>query len=341
MIFECNIHPQNINLKKETFLYDVIKSWFEIKKTKQENTSTSSEILWNNQHIKVLNKTLFYENWLNNGIKYIKHIYNYEQNRFYSFINLVDMYNVPNTDFLNYMSLVTSISTAWKTNLQNESCPNEIELRDNLLFKLKRSKQKTRFIYSYQLNNEPQVQVPSKAKWENEFLDQQIEWEIVYIQAIKTTLDVKIKNFQYKYLQRIIPTNKLLFKQNISPSNLCGFCSMNIEDLRHLFWGCCHVQTFWNNMKILLSNLNIHFEISYNSISFGVTGYGRENKMYNFILFHAKYFIFLNKCKHTIPNIGHLKRYLKIKLNIEKEISLSHDQLQLFESRWGLFYRQL
>ena len=53
LIFECNIHPQNINLKKETFLYDVIKSWFEIKKTKQENTSTSSEILWNNQHIKV------------------------------------------------------------------------------------------------------------------------------------------------------------------------------------------------------------------------------------------------------------------------------------------------
>ena len=92
-----------------------------------------------------------------------------------------------------------------------------------MLFKLKISKQRTRFLYNYQLNNEPQVQILSKAKWENEVLDQQIEWEIVYIQAIKTTLDVKIKNFQHKCLHRIIPTNKLLFKQNISPSNLCGF----------------------------------------------------------------------------------------------------------------------
>jgi hypothetical protein len=116
---------------------------------------------------------------------------------------------------------------------------------------------------------------------------------------------------------------------------------MNLEDLRHLFWGCCHVQAFWNNITIFLSNLNIHFEINYKTISFGVSEYGKENKIYNFILFHAKYFIFLNKCKHTIPNIAHFKRYLQIKLNIEKEISLSHDQLQSFESRWGLFYRQL
>ena len=153
LIFECNINPKDIKLKKETFLYDVIKSWFEIKKTKQENISTSSEIIWNNSHIKVLNKTLFYENWLNNGIKYVKHIYNYEQNCFYSFVNLTDKYNVPNTDFLKYMSLVRCISAAWKTNLQNESCPNEIELRDTLLFKLKKSKQRTRFLYNYQLNN--------------------------------------------------------------------------------------------------------------------------------------------------------------------------------------------
>ena len=27
---------------------------------------------------------------------------------------------------------------------------------------------------------------------------------------------------------------------------------------------------------------------------------------------------FLNKCKHTIPNIGHFKRYLKINLTLKK-----------------------
>ena len=142
-------------------------------------------------------------------------------------------------------------------------------------------------------------------------------------------------------MHRIIPTNKLLFKQNISPSNLCDFCNMNVECLKHLFWGCCHVQTFWNNFNTYLSDLNINFETCFKNISFGVTGYGYENKKINFLLFHAKYFIFLNKCKNTIPNIDHFKRYLKIKLNIEKEISLTHDKLQSFYLTWGAFYTQL
>ena len=116
---------------------------------------------------------------------------------------------------------------------------------------------------------------------------------------------------------------------------------MNIECLKHLFWWCCHARTFWNNFNIFITDLNIHFEICYKSISFGVTQYGNENKKFIFLLFHAKYFIFLNKCKNTIPNMDHFKRYLKIKLNIEKEISLSHDKLQSFYSTWGLFYTQL
>ena len=173
---------------------------------------------------------------------------------------------------------------------------------------------------------------------ENELLGE-LEWNKVFVNAAKTTLDVKIKNFQYKYLHRIIPTNKLLFKQNISSSNLCDFCNMNIECIKHLFWGCCHVQTFWNNFNIFISDLQ--FEISYKSISLGITGSRNNKNKFNFLLFHAKYFIFLNKCKHTIPNMDHFKRYLKVKLDIEKEISLSHDKLQLFDSTWGLFYAQL
>ena len=194
------------------------------------------------------------------------------------FLNLVDMYNIPSTDFLNYMSLVASIPVSWKNNLKLESCPNELEFRDNLLYKLLKSKQKTQFLYNFELKNMLQLQITSIIKWENEFLDEQLEWNKIFLNSAKTTLDVKIKNFQYKYLHRIIPTNKLLFKQNISSSNLCNFCNMNIDCLKHLFWGCCHAQTFWNNFNIFITDLNIHFEICYKSISFGITQYGNENK---------------------------------------------------------------
>ena len=80
----------------------MVKSWAEIKKTKDENKPISTEIIWNNSQIKILDKTLFKKEWFTKGIKYIKHIYNYEQNNFYPFLSLVDMYNIPSADFLNY-----------------------------------------------------------------------------------------------------------------------------------------------------------------------------------------------------------------------------------------------
>ena len=40
--------------KKTTFLYDVIKSWAEIKKTNDETKPISTEIIWNNSHIKIV-----------------------------------------------------------------------------------------------------------------------------------------------------------------------------------------------------------------------------------------------------------------------------------------------
>lgn len=37
------------------------------------------------------------------GIKFIKHIHNNTSKRFYSFIDLVDKYNLPASDFLKYV----------------------------------------------------------------------------------------------------------------------------------------------------------------------------------------------------------------------------------------------
>ena len=35
-----------------------------------------------------------------------------------------------------------------------------------------------------------------------EFIDEQLEWNKIFLNCVKTTLDLKIKNFQYKYLHR-------------------------------------------------------------------------------------------------------------------------------------------
>ena len=105
-----------------------------------------------------------------------------------------------------------------------------------------------------------------------------------------------------------------------------------------MFWECNHTQIFWNNLVQFLRDCNIIINLNFKTISFGLNEYNSlDNDMYNFIIFHAKYFIFINKCLKTIPSCDNFKKYLKSKIEIEKEISLMNDQLQKYERKWRNF----
>ena len=119
---------------------------------------------------------------------------------------------------------------------------------------------------------------------------------------------------------RVTPTNKLLFKQKLTDSNLCNFCSMHIETLQHLFWECMTVQTFWTNLKNKCNNLNINIKIDLKSICFGEVNNSSTVKANNYILFYAKYYIFICKCRKNIPILIFFKVYLSTCLDIIKQI---------------------
>ena len=96
--------------------------------------------------------------------------------------------------------------------------------------------------------------VKSEGKWIADFPDQDFNWSQLYTMALKGTIDLKngkrkvqecqLHAFQYKYLLRILPNNKFLFKCKIPPSVLCDFCSMHEEGNAHLFWECWYVHDF-------------------------------------------------------------------------------------------------
>ena len=51
-----------------------------------------------------------------------------------------------------------------------------------------------------------------------------LDWEKIYLLPFKTTLHTKLREFQYKILNRILYTNVMLFKFKIVDSPLCYFC---------------------------------------------------------------------------------------------------------------------
>ena len=345
LIFEYDLRNTDIEamFKKGSFLSDILSSWNKIKiKKLNENEEVGSKVIWNNSGLRIANKPYFYQSWFDRGFKCLKDIYNNTTKRFYSFIELVDKYNIPASDFLKYMSLISSIPMSLKNALNNDNDINsDSAVKADILTKLLKTKEANKFLYKYQSNNEKLNEITSQEKWASYFETENLKWDTIYSNVFTSTIDTKLRNFQYKYLFRIIPTNKRLFTQNIANSNLCDFCNMDIETVQHLFWECNKVQIFWNNFHKFINNTNIQMQITYKTISFGWCEETFEDKLKNFIIFYAKYYIFLNKCHKTIPSCDLFKHYLGKQIKIEKEIALMNDKLYTFELKWRQFIAYL
>ena len=78
-------------------------------------------------------------------------------------------------------------------------------------------------LYSTQLKETSQERLKSEVKWTKKFQNYDIVWKLAYKMSHRCTIDIKLRNFHYKYLMRIIPNNKNLFKCKLAPTVLCDF----------------------------------------------------------------------------------------------------------------------
>ena len=119
------------------------------------------------------------------------------------------------------------------------------------------------------------------ANWVEQFWDENLDWKIIDSVSLTSTKDIKLQNFQYKLLMRIIPSNKFLLKCHIEDSALCDFCSANIQTLNHLhvFWECTKVQYFWAETLNFLKACNIAITFCLKTITFGITSLMDNRKL--------------------------------------------------------------
>ena len=307
LLFECNFSENDIHrFTQNIFLKDILAAWCKC----IENPVISSyrhEILWNNSNVKVEGNTIMYTNWFSNGIKYFEDVYDITAKALYSYRRLREKYNLPEGDFLKYLTLIHSMPNAWKTNIKNENV--NIPKRPSILDQITKSKQTNQYTYKLLMKKKLPPERKSEQKWIEQFSDENLNWNNIYTSRLQATKDVRLQNFQYKCLMRIIPTNKYLLKCKLKETALCEFCSMEIETINHLFWECNHVQHFWTNLAMFLLRHNITINFSLMYVTFGITERTNciETKVKNFIILLGKYFIFKNKYQGTQPTLEHFK----------------------------------
>lgn len=143
------------------------------------------------------------------------------------------------------------------------------------------------------------------------------------------TRDTKLRNFQYKFIHRIIATNSFLYRINVVDSSSCTFCGESDETLDHLFWHCNKVGDIWNKIysELFCSKVTIEYE----NVCFGYAS-DKSMKWYSLVIFHAKHYIYTCRMNTKVPNYDTFKYKLIFLLKVETYIltkSKRYDEIKV------------
>ena len=291
--FECNCHfshVQKLLPDSSEFLRNVLESWCKI--NYKEDIPVLEQTLWNNSKIKGgENKPLVNTDWIEKGIKYIKDIV--LNKRIMTFSEFKRKFGMNDENFLSFHKLVSSIPRRWKLDIAaNEEEIDAEENYVNLITKVKSIQKPCKFFYNI-LISRIKYTVKATKKWEALFDNDSFNWENYFNLPFQNTIDTKLRNFQYKFLLRILPTNIFLLKCKKVSSSLCDFCNEHRESIIHLFWECPFIQEFWGKLRDFLVQKGHNIELNKSSICFGIPE--RGNEVSNTIILCAKYYIYCCK----------------------------------------------
>lgn len=322
--------------KNNQFWNDVLSSW--IKFCDLDSPTSFEDILsvniWNNKDIKIANKTIFYKQWFNKHIYFIKDLIDIDGS-FMNFNTFCDTYQIQ-VNFLEFWGIRSAIeSFIRRKRIEMLEAPNMYYVY--LPYSIKeilKNKKGSKDIYA--IFNKKEVDIKSQIKWNNTFEYTNLNWKLIYNIPAKCCSNTKLHWFQYRILHRILATNCLLVKMKIIEDNLCSFCRVLPETIEHLFWHCTLVTEFWESIDAWLYE-TIHFSLNINKQTalFGITYNVRANKPINYILILTRYYIYKCRINNKQLSLQAWRKEVKQFLNIEKYIAIKNSNYEQLARNWN------
>jgi hypothetical protein len=330
LIFESNLNVNDVKNKiKHTFLRDVITGWANI--NYETDPSSIRHFIWNNSLITNKITTFYYKSWSEKGIMFVDQLFCNIKKAFYSFDELKAKYNLSNTEYLKYHTLIANIPNSIKSLLKNG---NYCMHNSTLFARIMSIKKPSKLLYNhYLMRHESFTNNKSIDKWNSIF--DNLNWVDIYTMSKSCTIDTKLRAFQYKFINRLTPTNTYLYKCRITNSTLCDFCSCEPETLIHLYWECSFAQQFWSSIKSFLNINNIDLELNFRTVSFGCFVETETKNLINYLILIGKYFIHKCKYENCVPQFTYFRRYLIDRKAIEYHIACMKNKIEQHNQKWN------
>ena len=217
------------------FWYNVFTAWSTVIKSRrvQNRTDLLKNTLWFNNRIRVGKQTIYYRHWVKNGVRFVIDVVK-TNGGFLSLDEFKNKYNVK-TNFLEYGAVINAIKRSCNHILDKntKNVPNPL-VPYNFEFVLRDKKGSRRLYESLVLSRE--VKQNYLRKWELELNKtySNKQWSIFFLLPLKCTIDVKLRWFQFRIIHKILGVNSFLAKIGIKDSNLCTFCKVKEETIKHI-----------------------------------------------------------------------------------------------------------
>ena len=336
-VLHCNFHTSKLKISLPDYYKECFDAWSDLNgKTPTCYREIINELIWNNRFLCHDKKSMYRRDIVNLGFIKIGDLITEDNSFLYGINSLVN----PEQRFF-LMSIVNSIPAEWRSFVKVSTdvlvvdpLPNIPTIRmesDNLVPILDASSKQ---IYQLFLRKK-QIPPTAKQKITNKYPNAVINWQKVYSLAFQTTLESKIREFQYKILNCIVFTNEKLSRIGLVESPSCTFCHEVAESVEHLFFSCKISSDFWKHVLSWLRVNNVLVgTIDESDLILGKFDIANDFILINHILLIGKYYIYSRRCLNSVPTLrGFIARARRV-YNIELHIAREKNKLLAHFQKW-------
>ena len=248
-----------------------------------------------------------------------------------SFEKLKLKYDIRGT-ILDYNYLLHSLPDSWKKRIKHVSGIITYNLyisayHHNLLIPFKGSK----IFYDKLITQNDYPEICNK--WQTVFPECVFDWYKVFNLYRYNLKDVKLLEFQYKFLNKAVYTKRELLRMHLVDNDMCTFCNDASESLCHVYWDCSETQTFWKELESWINMyLSQNIVVTKYLIWFGVS---YKNPLLSLIIISAKRHINVCNIKGSTLNFKSYVKILKESFSVESFISNRDNTLEKFNTKWA------
>ena len=311
---------------RDTFWYDVLLVWYEIFSQKIETVEqVKKQVIWYNSAIRINNTPVWFKKWSEMGLNRIADIIN-NDGRLFTLEQIKIKYGFE-PPFTEYYSIAKAIPEEWKRQLRMQ----ETQDMDNLIQQWSNVKSQSKLIY-FHLNQRQDVLTNMVLKWNQTVPSLTLQELLKYIKNIYSITNTpKLRSFQYRLLQKAIITNIQLVRYGIKDSALCTFCEAEVETVKHLFYECQIIGSFWEK---IIRWLNLREPLTWEIILFNNV-LPNPKHLPNLIVLLAKRYIYVNRCLQKEIVFDSFKALIQDQKNIELFIAKKNNKTQQHNVKWS------